>query len=59
VRRQPTSGQAVAANGQQILPVTGWDSTVKLGALAFLLIGGGALAMRVGVARRQPDTVQD
>ena len=58
---QPTSGQQGAAgNGPQILPVTGWDSTVKLGALAFLLIGGGTLAMRVGAPRRQrPDTLQD
>ena len=33
---------------------------MKLGALAFLLIGGGALAMRAGSPRRQPaETVQD
>ena len=49
--RPAAGGPAV---GQQVLPVTGWDSTMKLGALAFLLIGGGALVLRAGAPRRQP-----
>ena len=33
---------------------------MKLGALAFLLIGGGSLVLRVGSPRRQPaETVHD
>jgi len=58
---QPTSGQSGAAgNGPQTLPVTGWDSAVKLGALGFLMIGGGTLTLRAGAPRRQrPDTLQD
>lgn len=58
-----TSGQATSGTagiGPQTLPVTGWDSAVKLGALAFLMIGGGTLAMRAGAPRRQrPDTLHD
>jgi hypothetical protein len=43
-----------------ILPVTGWDATLKLGALAFVFIGGGTLCVRAGGPRRQrPDTVHD
>lgn len=60
---QPTSGSSAsgpAGGGPQTLPVTGWDSAVKLGALAFLMIGGGTLAMRAGAPRRQrPDTLHD
>ena len=60
VRRHPTSGQLGTAKGQQILPVTGWGSAMKLGALALLLIGSGAMVVRVGTPRRQPaDTVHN
>lgn len=42
------------------LPVTGWGDAVKLGALAFVLIGGGTLSLRAAGPRRQrPETVQD
>ena len=45
----------------QQLPVTGWDSTMKLGALAFVLIGGGMFSIRSAgpSRRRQRASVQD
>src|SRR4051812_22286152 len=60
----PTTSRSAASGpaggGPQTLPVTGWDSAVKLGALAFLMIGSGTLAMRAGTPRRQrPDTLHD
>jgi len=43
-----------------VLPVTGWGDAVKLGAFAFVLIGGGTLSVRAAGPRRQrPETVQD
>jgi hypothetical protein len=53
----PSSGGAgggqPTGTGQPTLPVTGWDETVKLGALALLLISGGAVAVRAGSPRRR------
>jgi hypothetical protein len=55
------SAPATSVGGTgQILPVTGWDATLKLGALAFVLIGGGTLTVRAAGPRRQrAETVQD
>jgi hypothetical protein len=65
------SGGAGGAGGggggtAQVLPVTGWDATVKLGALALILIGGGTLTVRLAgpspsarSRQRFADTVQD
>ena len=55
---QPTgagasAGPGASAAGQPTLPVTGWDPTVKLAAFAFVLIGGGTLAMRMAAPRRR------
>jgi len=63
--QQGSAQQGSGGSGPQVLPVTGWDQTVKLGALAFLLIGGGTLCMRVGATRagapghQRPDTLHD
>jgi hypothetical protein len=55
-----TAPSTAVGGTQQILPVTGWPATVKLGALAFVLIGGGTLTVRAAGPRRQrPETVQD
>jgi hypothetical protein len=49
-----------AGGHPQTLPVTGGDATVKLAALAFVLIGAGAVTMRAAGPRRQrPETVHD
>jgi hypothetical protein len=60
------TGHGGASSGQaggppQQLPVTGWDPAMKLGALAFVLIGGGMLTIRAAGPRRprQRLTVQD
>lgn len=55
------TGSGQAGGAPQELPVTGWDPALKLGALAFVLIGGGLLTMRAaGPGRpRQRLTVQD
>jgi len=63
--QQGSGQQGSGGSGPQTLPVTGWDQTVKLGALALLLIGGGTLCMRVGATRagapgrQRPDTLHD
>src|SRR4051794_28075356 len=44
-------GSGQPASGQQTLPVTGSDDAVKLGALAFLMIGGGTLVIRAAAPR--------
>jgi hypothetical protein len=62
VARTPgTAGAGTGAGGstQQILPVTGWGATVKLGGIAFILIGGGAVTVCLAGPRQRPDTVQD
>jgi hypothetical protein len=54
------TGTGTGTGGQQQLPVTGWDDAAKLAAVAFLLIGGGTLAMRAaGPRQRAGETVQD
>jgi hypothetical protein len=55
------TGSGQAGGAPQELPVTGWDPALKLGALAFVLIGGGLVTMRAaGPGRpRQRLTVQD
>jgi hypothetical protein len=53
------TGAAGGAGARQ-LPVTGWDATAKLCAVALLLIAAGTLATRAGAPRRQPaPTVHD
>jgi hypothetical protein len=56
-----SSSTPAGSGAQQQLPVTGWDPALKLGALAFVLIGGGLLTMRAAGPRRprQRLTVQD
>lgn len=63
--RTAAAGGAVGGSGRPVaqLPVTGWDSAWKLGAVAFafVLIGGGMLSIGAAGRRRrpQPVTVQD
>jgi hypothetical protein len=61
-----TAGHGGAASGPAgggvpaELPVSGWDPALKLGALAFVLIGSGLLTIRAAGPRpRQRLTVQD
>jgi hypothetical protein len=56
-----TGGSSGGAGTPTQLPVTGWDSAMKLGAFAFLLIGGGMLSIRSAGPRRhrQRASVQD
>ena len=57
-----SSGGGAAAGAPEQLPVTGWDSAMKLGGLAFALIGGGWLTIRgagPSSARRQRASVHD
>lgn len=56
-----TAGTGAGSTPTPTLPVTGWGDAVKLGALAFVLIGGGTLSLRAAGPRRQrPErTVQD
>jgi hypothetical protein len=56
----PPASNGAGGSSPQTLPVTGWDATVKLGALAFALIAGGSVTVRVAGPRRQRvETVQD
>lgn len=61
--RPPVTHPGTAGTGAgstPTLPVTGWGDAVKLGAFAFVLIGGGTLSLRAAGPRRQrPETVQD
>lgn len=58
---QGGTGSGQAGGAPQQLPVTGWDPALKLGALAFVLIGGGLVTLRAAGPRRprQRLTVQD
>ena len=47
------SGGGSNAAGQPTLPVTGWGPAVRLGALALVLISGGALTLSAGSQRRR------